>query len=353
MEKVRTFMKKTLVMFVLLGMLSGCSREEVSQPAYTKQDTDREPAIFLRTATIMPDGSSVVNSLYALQSLMEQESAGQMLVEVFGNGVLFNDSKEELEALQRGDIALMSCETSYLVDYIPNAALFDYPYLFSSVGEAQRFLEENPEIFEELAGKAFHNDMVLLALIPTGMRSVAAQDASFLNAGDNKTEVRIASMATELDLQMWDSIGLAAVPVSPNNYVRSVGDKMLNAAEGSLSLLYDCSMFQEGDRIYRTGHTISVQAVLFSRKIYDEILDEKQRRQLKKAVEEFVRTETIELQQAEEFSFNKFGKNGIQVMDLLPEEKEELERRMEAVVPAVTEKLEEEFKHYAEDLTSG
>lgn len=146
-------MKKTnksifaMLLFVIvsIGFLGGCSNSETAT-ADSKNYTKDNPLV-VKFSHVAAEQSPKGQAAIKFKELLEQKTDGKVEVQLFPSSQLYGD-KDELEALQGGNVQLIAPSTAKLVGFNPAFQVNDLPFLFEDTEAVHKFWDG--EVGQEL-----------------------------------------------------------------------------------------------------------------------------------------------------------------------------------------------------------
>lgn len=173
-------------------------------------------------------------AMYYFKDLVEEKSGGKVYVEVHIAGSL-GDARTIMEGVQLGTIEMGDVENGVMSGFVPEAAIWDLPYLFTSLDHAHKVLDG--EVGQKIA--KLYEDL--------GVKHLAYNDGGFRYFTNNKKP--IASMADLSGLKMrvmeskvmiasMEAFGASPVPISFQELYTALQQGTVDGQENPLDLIY-------------------------------------------------------------------------------------------------------------------
>lgn len=257
--------KKIFVFFIMLVMIinfTGCknSKDEIRvfQIGFTTAASDTDPYYIF--AKNFSDG-------------VFEKSKGKIRIDIKGSGQLGQEG-EMFTGLQIGttDMAIMT--NAYISGYIPQAGLFDLPFIFKDGDEAGRILD----------GKLGQD--ILKLYEGYGIEALSYGEGGFRHLVTNNSEVKspkdfkglkIRSMETDTYLETYKELGTNAVPMAWSETITGLQQKTIDGLDVPVSVAYSNGFADVAKYFNLTGHFYSPLVLCVSKSIYDDLTSEEQK----------------------------------------------------------------------------
>ncbi|MDU1954849.1 MAG: TRAP transporter substrate-binding protein [Peptoniphilus lacydonensis] len=258
-------MKKTiklLVTFICIFIVTGCSNKEdgkkVFQIGFTTAPVENDPYyIFAKT----------------FSDIVKEKTDGNIVVDIKGSGQLGQEG-EMFTGMQIGttDMAIMT--NAYISGYIPQAGLFDLPFIFKDGKEAAQVLD----------GKL--GDEILKGYEEYGIKGLAYGEGGFRHLVTLKSEVRkpedfkglkIRCMETDTYIATYQELGTNAVPMAWSETITGLQQGTIDGLDIPVSVIYTNGFADIAKDLNMTGHFYSPLILCISKNVYDELEVEEQR----------------------------------------------------------------------------
>lgn len=170
------------------------------------------------------------------------------------------------------DMAIMT--NAYISGYIPQAGLFDLPFIFKDGKEAAQVLD----------GKL--GDEILKGYEEYGIKGLAYGEGGFRHLVTLKSEVRkpedfkglkIRCMETDTYIATYQELGTNAVPMAWSETITGLQQGTIDGLDIPVSVIYTNGFADIAKDLNMTGHFYSPLILCISKNVYDELEVEEQR----------------------------------------------------------------------------
>ena len=232
-------------------------------------DTDAGEKIVLRVAH---DGS--VHHPYTVgyekfKEVLEAETHGRVEVQVFPAGQLGTEAQAS-QMVKAGTIAAAASSTGGgLAPFVPEAELFNFPFLFRDLNHFYRVVDGPIGRRVGLATeKAL--DCIVLGYWHAGVRNAWNGKTPIL-VPDDFVGLKIRVMPSPVWVETFNALGAQATPMSFTELYSGLQQGVVDGAETDhIDLLYE-KFYEVTEHVSFTNHMILAVALIFSRIQYDRL----------------------------------------------------------------------------------
>lgn len=199
------------------------------------------------------------------KELVEEKSGGQIHVELYPNGMLYND-ENEMAALQRNDVQMIAPTYSKISNDVPEWSVLDLPFLFKDEVEIERVLHGavGEELLETLEAKGMKG----LGFWQNGFKQMIAKESPLLSPADfNDKQMRtMSSSILEMQAKL---LGATPQDVSFDAVNTLLEQDGIDIQENTLSNIYSKSFYKKEPYITLSNHGILGYGVLMNKSFWD------------------------------------------------------------------------------------
>jgi tripartite ATP-independent transporter DctP family solute receptor len=152
------------------------------------------------------------------------------------------------------------------VGLVPQLAIFDIPFLFSSTAIADKVLDG--EIGEILNGFIAEKGLINLGWGEMGFRQVTNSKKDIRTPADLKG-LKLRTMENQIHIATWKALGVNATPMPVSEVFTAIQQGAIDGQENPVSGFYGWKIHEVNKHISLTGHVYSPNTVLVSQKIWD------------------------------------------------------------------------------------
>lgn len=204
------------------------------------------------------------------KELVEEKSGGQIHVELYPNGMLYND-ENEMTALQHNDVQMIAPTYSKISNDVPAWGVLDLPFLFNNEAEVTRILtgDVGDTLREALATEGIHG----LGFWQNGFKQIIAKAEPVQALVDFKGK-RMRTMSSTVLTMQAKLLGATPQAVSFDEVNSVIAKDAIDVQENTLSNIYSKSFYKEEPYITRSNHGILGYGVLMNQRFWDSLSTE-------------------------------------------------------------------------------
>jgi tripartite ATP-independent transporter DctP family solute receptor len=197
--------------------------------------------------------------------MVEQKSGGRISVELYPSSQLGDDVKL-VEQLRTGTLECAIPVPSPMVGLVPELAIFDTPFLFSSAEVADRILDG--PIGQELDKLLEDKGLINLGWGEMGFRHVtnARRD---IRTPDDLKGLKLRTMENPIHIATWRALGVNATPMPVSEVFTAIQQGAIDGQENPVSGFYGWKIHEVNKHISLTGHVYSPNTILVSKRVWD------------------------------------------------------------------------------------
>lgn len=205
--------------------------------------------------------------------MVEKSSNGKMKVQTIGAAALGSDLKMQ-QSLVDGTQEIMVGSTATLVSISKQMALWDTPFLFSNVKEADALLDGpiGTRVMEGLPEKG----LVGLAYWENGFRNLTNSKRA-INRMEDLDGVNLRVMQNTVFLDSFKTLGANAVPMSFSELFEALESKKVDGQENPFNTILSSKFYDVQKYLTLTNHVYSPWILLVSKKWWDKLSAEEQK----------------------------------------------------------------------------
>ena len=255
-------------------------------------------------------------SFEKFKELVEKNSNGKIKVEIHPEGELGGE-REMLEQLLLGDLTMMAPASAPLEAVSKDIALWDLPYLFKDHETAYRVLDG--EVGQEVLDSFSDKGIIGLVYWENGFRHLTNNKKPVTSVRDMQG-MKMRTLENPMQINTWSATGANATPIAFTELYSALQQKIVDAQETPLSLMYAQKFYEVQHYLTLTGHTYSPWPVIMNKKFYDSLPKNLQKVVMDAAVE--TRDYNRKLSKEDEIkSLELLKQKGMEVTELSDEQK--------------------------------
>jgi tripartite ATP-independent transporter DctP family solute receptor len=204
---------------------------------------------------------------------VEKASGGKMKVRTIGAAALGPDTQMQ-QALIGGAQEMMVGSTATLVGITKEMALWDTPFLFNNVKEADAVLDG--PIGEKVKAKLQDKGLVGLVYWENGFRNLTNSKRAVTRLED-LDGVKLRVMQNNVFLESFKSLGANAVPLPFSELFSALETKTVDGQENPYNTILSSKFFEVQKYLTVTNHVYSPWIVTVSKKWWDQLSKDEQK----------------------------------------------------------------------------
>jgi tripartite ATP-independent transporter DctP family solute receptor len=176
------------------------------------------------------------------------------------------DDVKLVEQLRAGTLECAIPVPSPLVGLVPELAIFDIPFLFSSNAVADKVLDG--EIGEILNGYIAAKGLINLGWGEMGFRQVTNSKKDIRTPADLRG-LKLRTMENQIHIATWRALGVNATPMPVSEVFTAIQQGAIDGQENPVSGFYGWKIHEVNKHITLTGHVYSPNTILVGQKVWD------------------------------------------------------------------------------------
>ena len=211
-------------------------------------------------------------TLYAdeVAKLVKERSGGRVEIQVFPNSQLGN-AGEMVDGIKSGAISMGHHEFASLAKIVPNAAVFNTPFMYRDAEHSLRATNEKTspalkEINEELVKKG---SMRIVGSFFAGTRHLTSNE-KVLSSKDMEGR-KYRGVPIKLWSSMLTGMGAVATPVEVSELATALATGLVVGQENPLCNLYSLKLYEVQKFVMMTGHMQSTLAVFVNERAWQRV----------------------------------------------------------------------------------
>lgn len=307
------------IKFVLAGVLAALAT------AGAVQAQDFKPRI-VRFGYGLVEQSNQGRAARLFAQEVEKASGGKMKVRPIGNASLGSDTQMQ-QALIGGAQEMMVGSTATLVGISPEMAVWDTPFLFNNVKEADVVLD----------GPV--GEKVKATLEPKGMVGLVYWENGFRNLTNNKRPItkledmngiKLRVMQNNVFLDSFKALGANAVPLPFSELFTALETRAVDGQENPFNTVVSSKFYEVQKYLTVTNHVYSPWIVTVSKKWWDT-LSSAEKKVLQDAAVKSRDFERKDTREEATKALAELNAKGMQVNELPPAEANRMREKLASV----------------------
>ncbi|MDA8228205.1 MAG: TRAP transporter substrate-binding protein [Desulfitobacterium hafniense] len=307
--------------FVIVTLGIGCG---TSKPA---NNGGKEAPIIVKFSHVTTADSPKGKSADKFKQLAEQKTNGKVKVEVYPSSQLYGD-KEELEAVQAGNVHIIAPSVTKLVGMNPQFQYVDLPFLFPTKEAVYKFweTEENKKLMNSLDKFNLRG----LAMWPNGFKQFTANKRPLVTPEDFKGLKFRTQAGKVLDAQ-FKALGAGSATIAFGETYAALQQGTVDGQENTFNNI-DTQKYQEVQKYLTVTNHGRIDYMIIVNKTFWDKLPEDIRKALDEAMVEATKYAVQQADELDQKSMENLKKGGkMQFTEFTTEQLAVFQKTMESV----------------------
>ena len=260
----------TVLLLICIYMLN-LNLLQLKELPLDDEQTGIDEQIIIHFSHVVAENTPKGVSATKFAELVKAKTNGQVVVQVYPNGILFNDDNE-FEALKNNDVQMIAPTFSKISSIFPAWEVLDLPFLIEKEEQLQQVLnsELKTVLFEDLQKHDIHG----LQFWSNGFKQIAANKPVLYADDFHDLQIRVMN-SERLRLQM-EMLGATPVITSFDDVFNIMENNEINSQENTISNLYSKGFHTFEKHITLSNHGIMGYAVLMNGQFWRQLSPEHQ-----------------------------------------------------------------------------
>ena len=316
----------TFLILITVLILSACGRPNVDEE--TGQKT-------IRIAYLVNPTQSSHLILEDFKAQVEEESGGDLQVELYPSGSLFPSDREAIEAVQLGNVEMTLPALASVSGFDQDFMILDLPYLFDDTEEAYSVLDG--PFGQNLLDGLEDVNIKGLAYGENGFRHITNNVQPVYTPEDIEGQ-KMRTLESPVHTDVFNAFGANASPFGFGEMYSTLQQGTYDAMESPIALMYTSNLYEVQDYMSLTSHVYMPTALLMNNDFYESLSDEQQK--IVSDASEMFKDEQRQLEQEQNEEYmEEMVNSGLQVNDLTEEEKQVFREKAQPVLDKYEEIL--------------
>lgn len=252
---------KTRALIALSGFMLSTT---LLAPSVARADDDDR--IEIKVGTVAPSGTPWSELLKRIKRRFKKESDGKLKLKPYFGGRLGGE-KEMVRETREGRIHMFGGSTAALATVVPELAVLEAPFLFSSSEEADFVLDDyaRPHVEKLLARKGF----VLYQFSENGWHGLALK-STCVGSMDDLTGKKIRSQESTIHLATFKALGANPVEMAVPEVLPALKQGVVDGFSNTPLFSFATSWYQGIEHYTLTNHIYQPAAIVYSKKWFDK-----------------------------------------------------------------------------------
>ena len=198
---------------------------------------------------------------------VEKRTQGRIKIQNFYSGSLGGE-RESIEAVQLGTQELTFTSTGPVPNFVPEARIFDIPFLFRDKAHARAVLDG--PIGQAMLAKFEAKGFKALAWGENGVRHMTNSKRA-VNSPDDLKGLKMRTMENPVHIAAYKGFGIVPTPMAFPEVFTALQQGTVDGQENPLSVIMAAKFDQVQKHLSLTGHVYSPCVMLMSKGAFDKL----------------------------------------------------------------------------------
>jgi len=267
-------MKKLIALVLAIGMClalvacgGGSSSSSSNTPASAPAEAEGEK-ITINIGHFGAETTAVQAGALAMKDFLEGQ--GNFVVNVYPNNSMGSDD-ELCQMVQKGNIQ-MTLANSIIVNYVPDAAIYDTFYNFNSIEDVKAKFMEDDNFLSVMQKVYAEKGFYIGGWSVHGFRVTTANKPVY--SPDDLKGLTFRVMQNDFHIEAWQNMGATPTPFSFSELYTALQQGTLDAQENPVETIMSAKLYEQQEYISKTNHLQQTQQWLMNLDFYNNLSDE-------------------------------------------------------------------------------
>lgn len=281
MKKLCMLVSFILVFTVIGMMMTGCNSDNTTETSPTpSDDVSSKPdistegkskdQIVISFANGMPETHAINVAFTNFIKEIEEKSNGQMTGVIYPNNQLGGDVTA-VQGVQDGSIAMAWTATANEVNFVPELAVFDIPFVFNNREQAESTVE-NEDFMSAMQTKFQAAGLHLVGFDPTGYRWLSANRE--VRKLEDLNGLKIRTMENPYHVAFWKALGVTPTALANSERYTALQQGTVDGQENAVENAFNTKMYEVQDYFINSKHIYFVAGWVMNDGLYKGLSDE-------------------------------------------------------------------------------
>lgn len=318
-------MKRLLVLIAMIGMLLvACSSNgDETKGEGKEEETKAGDKITIKLVHEASEDHPQGIGADLFKELVDERLGDSVEVEVYPNASLF-DIAEGLEALQAGNVQMLSGPTAALVGMDEAYQLYNMPFLFENTDQLREF--DKSEAGLELRSKVEKNNLKILNTWFGSFKQITNSKRA-IQTPEDLEGLKMRVMAGGLLEEQYTMLGASAIVLPYSELYMALQQGTIDGQENSFTEVATANLYEVQDYLTVTNHAPGSYPLITNKEFWDG-LPEDIRAELEKIADEVEEESANVVSEIEARDLQALEDSGIEITELSSEELEAFKNAM-------------------------
>ncbi|MCG3174889.1 MAG: hypothetical protein GMKNLPBB_03189 [Myxococcota bacterium] len=283
--------------------------------------------LVIRFGSIAPEGSPWEVQLLRVKKRVEIQSKGRATIKAFLGGALGGEN-QMVEECKRGQLHAFGGSLGALATEIPELNLFELPYLFKSLEEADYLLDH--VLKEDISALLKKRGYVFAEWSENGWRVFATKSKGFIKKPEDVKGLRMRAQENDIHKRFYKELGAAMIPIPTTHVQGALKESTIDGFDQTLIFMFAASWHTEITHVSLSNHIYQPGIIVYSRKWFETLPQDMQDILLSGGEGDTAAARRI-IRNSNTVVENGLTNQGVKVYSLMPGERDNMAARLKPV----------------------
>lgn len=304
-------MKRKIVglisLFILMCFTLTACGSKSTEEASTKGENDEK---VIKLAHVVNENDGFHLAALKFKELVEKRTEGKVKIEIYPNAVL-GDERTLVEGMQTGVVDMGIVTNGPIANFLPEIAVFEMPFLFSSPEEVYKTLDG--EVGQEVLDKLETINIKGLAYAERGFRNLTNSKKPVTKPEDMKG-LKIRVMENPVYIETFKALGANTSPMAWTEALTALQQGAIDGQENPINVVYSFKLYETQKYLTETMHTYSPATIMMNKNLFASFSEDTQKILAESAKEAAQYEREKNAEQMEE-QLKALKENGMEIVD--------------------------------------
>lgn len=258
-----------LVLVIIMVIASACSSSQTDGSVEgDSSDGEKAKSYTFGVTYTVPETASTHLGMAKFKSLVEENSNGQITVELYPSGQLYASEREAIEAVQAGNIEMTVTASSPVAGFNKHFMVLDLPFLFPNHETAHEALDG--ELGQSLLDELPEQGLVGLAYGETGMRQIT-NSRQPIESPEDLEGLKIRTMENQVHIDTFNTLGANASPFAFGELYSALQQNIYDAMENPINLIDQMKFYEVQKYLTISNHAYTATVGFMNEEFYSSL----------------------------------------------------------------------------------
>lgn len=272
MKKTFSIISLLLMMMVISACTLGSSTEQGndnnSDSDNAKEETEGSGEHVIGVSYTTPETGATHIGMEKFKELLEEETDGDAVVELYPNGQLYASEREAVEAAQAGNVEMTVAASAPVAGFDERFMALDLPFIFPDHETAYEALDG--EFGQELLDGLPEIGLRGLGYGETGMRQFSNSKNPIETPSDLEG-LKIRSMENEVQIDTFEAYGANASPFAFGELYSALQQNTYDGMDNPINLIDQMKFYEVQDYLTISNHAYTATVAFMNDDFFNDL----------------------------------------------------------------------------------